>query len=1054
MPDDTVLTSLAGVSVVRADDLLDLRFEFRNLGVRHAGSSPTLERVDPAVEAFVIVWFPPQSVGEAPSLGLEAEFPVASALSGATRLAFRLPPSVTSIPFSLGGLLDWTTLTPSLAANALAISDLPPDPAPVPAEPDPTATAIEAPYRLVLSPARSGRWATSSTAITRAGVTELWHARLVERLTGGPTDRILRPVWTPDLVEAAPVATALTAENRRTIVTLGGDLSQHGVPVPIAPRVLALSARGAWLDLDASWQIPDPPFPPVDGSVVSERIDQALKQLEISPPPDDELLELVDQIVTEFIPVGLSAAATLAMRRELLLSASQFDGRGAQFIEQLLAALPPRDAFAWSHRMLQGRDDGVRTVTPGFLLPWGHPVDLVQETRREFSSQVHQIFTAALVTRATVRVRDPFRSFTLDQYPNKGRETAFLSARLVGDLTRAVQPLDGPSTAVWLRAPDDGSGLMWTVVAKDRLLRPVTMSMELLFVAQQGADLDEALATYRNDPRSSVGLAGQEVTLVETVLGGSPAEVDAGARNAGSLVTHAVSFAGLPAAAAGGIGVLPMITEADVTVPAVNALLGTAGVQGRIPIRFDETYLRVGLDAVQNAPQVFARLRDEANGLDIASLPERAGGLLRPTMAIQGLSTLLGPVPDVDKVLAGVLDPASFIPDVKILGAYPLKTLVAPILSGLTAGDLGALTGLEPGALWDRLKDTDVTLPIPSLTTRKLGPVDAPTAVETRFVWKPRLDLSASLPAGLKLDPGARLVVLTTIGTPLDGSAPSLESRGELANFSLHFAGVVRVELASLVFTARNGRKLEMDASGIALHFEGPLGFVEQIRQFIPAEGLSDPPSVVVTPDGITAGYSLGLPTIGIGIFSLENVALSVGLELPFVDRPTRLRFALSTRHDPFLVTVSLFGGGGFFALTVDTQGSVGVEASIEFGGNFCLDLVVASGGVHVMAGIYFKMAGSVVELSGFLRAGGAVTVLGIITVTVEFYLALTYHREEGLEKVSGDATLTVGVEILFLHQDVTLHVHKEFANPVGDPTFEELVSPEDWTTYCSAFAA
>ena len=121
---------------------------------------------------------------------------------------------------------------------------------------------------------------------------------------------------------------------------------------------------------------------------------------------------------------------------------------------------------------------------------------------------------------------------------------------------------------------------------------------------------------------------------------------------------------------------------------------------------------------------------------------------------------------------------------------------------------------------------------------------------------------------------------------------------------------------------------------------------------------------------GITAGYSLGLPTIGVGVFSLENVGLSAALELPFVDGPTRLRFQLSERHDPFLVTVSLFGGGGFFGITVDTEGAVGVEAALEFGGNFCLDLVVASGGVHVMAGIYFKMAGPVVELSGYLRAG------------------------------------------------------------------------------------
>lgn len=109
------------------------------------------------------------------------------------------------------------------------------------------------------------------------------------------------------------------------------------------------------------------------------------------------------------------------------------------------------------------------------------------------------------------------------------------------------------------------------------------------------------------------------------------------------------------------------------------------------------------------------------------------------------------------------------------------------------------------------------------------------------------------------------------------------------------------------------------------------------------------------------------------------------------------------------------------------------------------------------MAGIYFKMAGPVVELSGYLRAGGAVTVLGVITVSVEFYLALTYTHSDGppkLNKVSGEAVLTVGVDVLFLHQDVTLRVHREFASPAGDPTFEQLVSPDAWTAYCDAYAA
>ena len=722
----------------------------------------------------------------------------------------------------------------------------------------------------------------------------------------------------------------------------------------------------------------------------------------------------------------------------------EVEGRAGQLAGEVLGDMPPRPRFEWSHRLLQGRDDRVRTVTPGIMLPWGFAVDLVRETARSFVS-FFPFEAASLITHASIRVRESARSFSASQYPFGGRETPFVSARLTGDTSKSVRPPTDTASPFWVRTSDGAADLGWTVVLSDRAFRPVTVTMPMLFVplafAQAPGGSEAAWSTYASDSRSKIDLGGQTVTLT-----------DGDQRGTTALEVHTMTVGGVGSSSGGRV---PMLSSAEVSVFAVNALLGTAGVSARVPFKFHDSFLKAGFEAARNPAQVFADLGGA--GLDITSLPERAGGLMRPDLAVQGLSKLLGPVPDIQNVALGKLVPDSFIPDVKILGGISLKSLIAPILSGLTPGDLGALADLKPDALWAKLQEQAVSLPMPALTSRKIGPVEAPTAVETRFVWKPKLDLDKVLPGGLELDPTARLVVLSTIRAPLDGSAPTFESTGVLANFAIHFARVVKVQLETLTFVARAGRKLELDAKGVRLTFEGSLAFVEQIRNYIPPQGFSDPPSVAITPAGITAGYSLGLPTIGVGVFSLENVGLSAALELPFVDGPTRLRFQLSERHDPFLVTVSLFGGGGFFGITVDTEGAVGVEAALEFGGNFCLDLVVASGGVHVMAGIYFKMAGPVVELSGYLRAGGAVTVLGVITVSVEFYLALTYTHSDGppkLNKVSGEAVLTVGVDVLFLHQDVTLRVHREFASPATDPTFAQLVSPDAWTTYCDAYAA
>src|SRR5690606_17663130 len=101
----------------------------------------------------------------------------------------------------------------------------------------------------------------------------------------------------------------------------------------------------------------------------------------------------------------------------------------------------------------------------------------------------------------------------------------------------------------------------------------------------------------------------------------------------------------------------------------------------------------------------------------------------------------------------------------------------------------------------------------------------------------------------------------------------------------------------------------------------GPLKFVNTLRDIMPADGFSDPPYVTVDGAGILAGYTLAVPSLGIGIFSLQNLSLSAQLSLPFVGKPASVRFAVSERHKPFLVSVTLFGGGGFFALALSANG-------------------------------------------------------------------------------------------------------------------------------------
>jgi hypothetical protein len=133
------------------------------------------------------------------------------------------------------------------------------------------------------------------------------------------------------------------------------------------------------------------------------------------------------------------------------------------------------------------------------------------------------------------------------------------------------------------------------------------------------------------------------------------------------------------------------------------------------------------------------------------------------------------------------------------------------------------------------------------------------------------------------------------------------------------------------------------------------------------------------------------------------------------------------------------------------------LEAAIEFGATASLDIGVASGSVHMMAGIYFSLQrkdpGNALgaTLTGYLRVGGSLRVLALVTVSVEFNLSFTYAKDG---KAYGRATLTVQVEIAFFSKSVELTVERTFAGQSGDPTFRDLFpAPAPWSEYALAFA-
>ena len=270
-----------------------------------------------------------------------------------------------------------------------------------------------------------------------------------------------------------------------------------------------------------------------------------------------------------------------------------------------------------------------------------------------------------------------------------------------------------------------------------------------------------------------------------------------------------------------------------------------------------------------------------------------------------------------------------------------------------------------------------------------------------------------------------------------------------------------------LEFSIEPGRKPDVnvafrDPDGI--EFAGPLSFVSTLKDMIPFNGFSDPPSLDVTAEGVKAVFDLSIPSLGVGVMSLENIALGAHFSVPFIDESLEVGFNFCTRENPFRLTVMLFGGGGFFGITLTPDGVRILEASFEFGAEISIDLGVASGGVSVMAGIYFKleMVGGNTDatLTGYFRLRGEVDVLGLISASIELYLELTYETATG--KAVGRATLTIEISIFFLSFSVSISCEKKFAGANGDPTFiDQMGLPagappgtvRPWDLYCRAFA-
>lgn len=963
--------AIFSLDVVRADDLLVMRVEFVNLALDPDESQRPrrMIRESAGLDALIVIHLPPQHIAEMCLTELESgdvtPFPspvrLPSIIANESRLVFRLPQRILSLPLTLDALLDWNRFEPVLALN----EDTAEFERPRPRRPIDHETAIELPVRLVLSPDQRATWTHRTQPFTSGGACELWTTRLTPPPTSflPPGVTRTRAIWSPGLmpVTAAPnpFLMSLSASDRVEIARLSSDFAI------LAPEEF------------------------------------------ITPPPE----------VPEYIPRALRT-------ERLMLSAlggwlrvhSDFDFPTLGPLLQLLhghESTPGGELFGlqeWGHDAVMGRDQQVRTVRRGYLYPFGHRANLVTVSERRFvpAGDPSGERPAFLVQHSVIVVHETERSYS---HP----ATPFTRVQIT---TLSTPRLDPHSDAEPFAARVNGQPFLFAVTATDRDNRRVEFAVPMVFVPANAMSL-LPVARREYSGLTPADLANQHVAFASAgiAIGDQPGPTTA--RTVSIKFDHTDAPDDLPP-------FLPVMDGATVRLPAAEMLLSGDRKSAGTAIKYLADFA-----ARRPTNGVFAEI---VHGLPLTFSADRAGGLAAPAMKMTGLSVQHGAVPNATDLASGTFSRALEGLGGELLGVINLQDIIAAVTS---ANDLPQLR-------------TD--------TTRE--------RLRVSFDWKPTLVAAGPASGVLVLGPSSGLRLQGVLIRPLDGGTPTSDMLGTLSHFGILFAGVLQVDFEALTFHMVTGQKPSFGVEAKDFTFKGDLQFLApltaQLKKISDGLGGASGPALAITPQGISATLTLALPSVSLGVLNLQNVAVAAGVNLFFAEQPAELTFALSKPERPFLISYSVFGGGGYFRLTVRTgqalvnpKPRLEIEAVLEFGAVVALDLVLAKGVAQVMAGIGFSLHDENVTLKGSLRIHGCLEVLRIVSISIDVQLELRY--DTGTDTATAKGVLVVQVRVLAFSESVSLTVERSFStkrDPAGPQrAFRDTLGDAQWEEYCQAFA-
>ncbi|MFI9587037.1 hypothetical protein ACIHCQ_35655 [Streptomyces sp. NPDC052236] len=646
------------------------------------------------------------------------------------------------------------------------------------------------------------------------------------------------------------------------------------------------------------------------------------------------------------------------------------------------AAKWPSDS--WTHEMVLGRDQKVDVAAQGTLWPFGFPAVYQDFTTRKFLP-VHnpQVLgcVAGLLKRRVLVITRPLLTgtrtptFPFDEVEILGREFP---------LSGAAEPQDPH-----LFIPGGALAPLQFPVRCRSGNTDIEFVLPLIFVSDtRTAPSPGLLAQWQ--PHSTARIPGTRIDMVGA--GGRPGDV---------LEVHALTFSGED----DGTGHRPEVVKFDAVLPALRSLLpGSQYDQARTLLYAPQLRDLSGplMDtersaAVPDVPFLF----EAPSGVPVSfnQNADRSGGLVAPRFSATGISRELGPVatsvlpgaPDLEAALRNAFSGAT-------LFGFPLASLIDTAVQPKPG---------PPGIVQRRVND----------------------ALFTEMRWE-RLRLKAHSvfrPRATGAPPELDLFVGCAPATSATGTPGALEpvTACTLKNFALvlpppPMAPVLKLSFDSVTFTRSAGRAPAVAVDGLKIEFKGALKLLQELQsQLESLIGVRGPTSSVST-SGVTVGYEVGIPKAAAGMFVLQNVTGRVQVTVPFVEKPVTVALGFASREHPFALAVSAFGGGGYADIEMAGTNEPRMEISLEFGAMLAIDFVVARAEVHALGGVRFQhYPDGHVELEAFIRIGGSVQLLGLITVSVELRVSLTYLDDP--PRLFGRATVVIELDLTLYSETATI---------------------------------